>query len=140
MAWQAYVSDVQWNGPLLSVFVVISDGVSTKFEKGYTVQPNDGFDTVSWLASQARVTVASLTDAKKVSTAVQRGDVVDLSDPPPPKPPVDPDPEKTAFRADFRRFMAIQAYVGAGVLDPDQNKEYVGLLASLRSSFDPRFI
>ncbi len=135
MAWQAFIGQVDRTGSLVTVLVILSDGVE-KTQQKYSVVPTQGFDGVAWLATQVRATVASLTPAKGADAMFVVGAEIDLNEPP-PIDPIDPDPERTAFLVDYSRFVRLKAFIDAGVRDPD--KVSADLLASLRAAYQERF-
>ena len=109
MSWTATIQSVSLQGTTASVSVILSDGVSVKFQQSFTT---DG--TLVNLQAQARNCIANLTTVQAAPTTCVVGQTVDLTVPVVTFP-VDPNPGLTNFRTIYTAYQRNLPLVSLGL-------------------------
>ncbi len=106
-----WVATVAYKGPLgdrVEVVVDMNNGV----QKAQSRYSTDG--TLASLVPQVRATTKQL-DAQVQKSDIAVGQSLDLTPPPPPDPPVDPNPGLTAFRGLYNAYQRTLPLIALGL-------------------------
>jgi hypothetical protein len=133
MAWSALFQSADERADGTHVVIICTDGVQRITKEDTLPVAND-----ATVAAFARKQIKSLEDqtAGKSGLTLTKGAVIDLT---PPGPPVDPDPQLTAYQADLRKVQSMQRALDVGALPASSNATLAALKNTASSKWLDRF-